>query len=397
MRLTAKLDGYRASVFTQLAEEKKALRESGVDVIDLSIGTPDLPPAEHIMRALSEAALEPANYVYAVKDLPELLESAAGWYQRRFGVTLRPDTQITSLLGSQDGLAHIAQALLDEGDTVLVPDPCYPIFADGPTLCGMRVERLEQKAENGYRIDFDAVPEALARRAKLLIFSYPNNPVASVADAAYFREVVAFAKKYDLAVMHDNAYCELTFDGYRCGSFLQTPGAMEVGVEFNSLSKTYNMAGARVGFAVGNEKIVAQLKSLKSNIDFGIFLPIQKAAIAALDGPQEQVEHTRRTYQRRRDLLVDGLAGIGWPISKPLATMFVWAKIPEGFATAREFTTALMRRTGVIVVPGTAFGACGEGHVRMALVQPEERLREAIRRIEGSGLIERKTENRDAN
>lgn len=397
MRLTAKLDGYKASIFTELAEEKKALREGGMDVIDLSIGTPDLPPAEHIMRVLSEEALKSENYVYAVKDLPALLDSVARWYERRFQVTLNPDTQITSLLGSQDGLAHIAQALLDPGDTVLVPDPCYPIFADGPTLCGMRVERLEQKAENGYKIDFDAVPEEIARRAKLLIFSYPNNPVASVADAAYYEKAVAFAKKYDLAVMHDNAYCELTFDGYHCGSFLQTPGAMDVGVEFNSLSKTYNMAGARVGFALGNERIIAQLKSLKSNIDFGIFVPIQKAAIAALDGPQDQVEITRSTYQRRRDLLLDGLARIGWLIQKPLATMFVWAPIPEGFASARAFASELMRETGVIVVPGTAFGACGEGYVRMALVQPEERLMEAVRRIESSGLLERKSGNRHAN
>lgn len=397
MRLTTKLDGYKASIFTQLAEEKKALRESGVDVIDLSIGTPDLPTAPHIMKTLSEETLKPENYVYAVKDLPELLQSAAAWYQRRFDVTLNPDTQITSLLGSQDGLAHIAQALLDVGDTVLVPDPCYPIFADGPTLCGMRVERLPQKPENGYKIDFDDVPEELACRAKLLIFSYPNNPVASVADAAYYEKVVAFAKKYDLAVMHDNAYCELTFDGYRCGSFLQTPGAMDVGVEFNSLSKTYNMAGARVGFALGNEKIIAQLKSLKSNIDFGIFVPVQKAAIAALNGPQDQVEITRAAYQRRRDLLLDGLAQLGWKIEKPLATMFVWAKIPQGFASAQAFASELMQRTGVIVVPGTAFGACGEGHVRMALVQSDERLKEVVKRIKKSGLLERKTENRDAN
>lgn len=387
MRLSRKLEAYRASIFTQLAQEKQALRADGMDVIDLSIGTPDLPPAPHIMRAISEAALLPENYVYAVNDRAALLSSVAAWYVRRFGVTLCPNTQITSLLGSQDGLAHIAQALLDVGDTVLVPDPCYPIFADGPALCGMCVERLEQRPENGYRIDFDAVPEAVARRAKLLIFSYPNNPVASVVDQAYFEKVVAFAKRYDLAVVHDNAYCELTFDGYRCGSFLQTPGAMDVGVEFNSLSKTYNMAGARIGFALGNAHIISLLKSLKSNIDFGVFLPIQLAAQAALDGPQDQVEETRRTYARRRDVLLDGLTRIGWPIEKPMATMFVWAKIPAHFSCAQTFARELMQKTGVIVVPGTAFGACGEGHVRMALVQPEHRLLEVVDRISRSGLL----------
>ena len=387
MRFSDKLDAYEKSIFSLLAEEKAALAASGVDVIDLSIGTPDLPPAPHVMQALSEAALQPENYIYAVKDRPQLLQAAADWYLRRFSVHLDPHTQIISLLGSQDGLAHIAQALLDPGDTVLVPDPCYPIFAIGPALCGMRVERLPQLPRNGYRIDFDAVDPELARRAKLLIVSYPNNPVTAVADAAYYERMVAFAKQYDLAVLHDNAYCELTFDGYRCGSFLQTPGAMDVGVEFNSLSKTYNMAGARVGFAMGNERMIALLRSLKSNFDFGIFLPIQVAAEAALNGPQDSVEQTRSTYQRRRDLLLDGLAQAGWAIERPRATMFVWARIPQGFESSEAFARALMRRTGVIVVPGTAFGPSGEGHVRIALVQPQERLEEAVRRIAESGIL----------
>ena len=387
MRFSDKLDAYEKSIFSLLAEEKAALAASGADVIDLSIGTPDLPPAPHVMQALCEAALRPENYIYAVKDRPQLLQAAADWYLRRFSVRLDPQTQIISLLGSQDGLAHIAQALLDPGDTVLVPDPCYPIFAIGPALCGMQVERLPQLPQNGYRIDFDAVDPELARRAKLLIVSYPNNPVTAVADAAYYERMVAFAKRYDLAVLHDNAYCELTFDGYRCGSFLQTPGAMDVGVEFNSLSKTYNMAGARVGFAMGNERMIALLRSLKSNFDFGIFLPIQLAAEAALNGQQDSVEQTRSTYQRRRDLLLDGLAQAGWAIDRPRATMFVWARIPQGFESSEAFARALMQRTGVIVVPGTAFGPSGEGHVRIALVQPQERLEEAVRRIAESGIL----------
>ncbi len=387
MQFSAKLDAYEESIFAELAQKKRALLARGVPVIDLSIGSPDLPPAPHVMRALAEAALQPENYRYAVHDRPQLLEAAAGWYRRRYGVTLDPKAQITSLLGSQDGLAHAAQALLDVGDTVLVPDPGYPIFSIGPALCGMRVERLPQLRENGYLIDWDAVPEALARRAKLLIVSYPNNPVSAIAPPGYYDRLVAFARRYDIAVLHDNAYSELTFDGLVCGSFLQAEGAAEVGIELNSLSKTYNFAGARVGFALGNARMIGLLRSLKSNFDFGTFLPIQLAAEAALNGPQESIQATRNAYQRRRDLLLDGLAAAGWHIPKPKATMFVWAQIPAGFAGAEAFAAELAERTGVIVVPGTAFGAHGEGHVRMALVQPEEAMAEVARRVAESGLL----------
>lgn len=388
MQFSHKLDRYEASIFGEMLEAKLALRARGVDVIDLSIGTPDLTPPEHVMRAISEAAMRPESYIYAVKDRPQLLEAVAAWYQRRFNVTLDPDTQIQSLLGSQDGLAHLAQALCDPGDIVLVPDPCYPIFADGPALCGCDVRYMAQPAENGYVIDFDLIDPELADRAKLMVVSYPNNPVASVADAAFYEKLVAFAKKHDIAVLHDNAYSDLTFDDYHCGSFLQTPGAMDVAVEFNSLSKTYSMAGARIGFAVGNKEIIKRLKSLKSNIDFGVFLPVQMGAEAALNGPQDYVEFMRSTYQRRRDILIDGLAEAGWEIRKPKATMFVWARIPKKFKNAREFTYALLEATGVITVPGNAFGPGGEGHVRMAVVQSEERLAEAVRRIKESGILD---------
>ncbi len=387
MQFSSKLAAYEESVFAGLAQRKRALAARGVQVIDLSIGSPDQSPAPHVMRALAEGALNPENYRYAVNDRPQLLESAAAWYRRRFNVELDAATQITSLLGSQDGLAHVAQALLDPGDTVLTPDPGYPIFSIGPALCGMRVERLPQLRENGYLIDFDAVPQALAERAKLLIISYPNNPVTAVATPAYYDRLVAFARRHDIAVVHDNAYSELTFDGVQAGSFLQAKGATEVGMEFNSLSKTYNFAGARIGFALGNAQMVGLLRSLKSNFDFGAFLPIQLAAEAALNGPQESVTLMRETYQRRRDVLLDGLAQAGWVIPKPRATMFVWAQIPVGFADDRAFAQALAEETGVIVVPGEAFGPAGAGHVRMALVQPEESMREAVRRIAASGLL----------
>ena len=387
MQFSHKLDAFEASIFTELLEAKLALRAKGMDTIDLSIGTPDLPPPEHVMRAISEAAMKPENYIYAVKDRPQLLDTVAACYKRRFDVTLEAKTQIVSLLGSQDGLAHLTMALCDPGDVVLVPDPCYPIFADGPRLNGCDVHYMAQPAENGYVIDFDQIDPELARRARLMVVSYPNNPVASVAYDGFYEKLVAFAKQYDIAVLHDNAYSDLTFDDYHCGSFLQTPGAMDVGVEFNSLSKTYSMAGARIGFALGNQEMIKRLKSLKSNIDFGCFIPVQLGAEAALDGPQDYVHFMRSTYQRRRDVLIDGLAEAGWQIKKPKATMFVWAKIPEGYESARAFAYELMEKTGVICVPGTAFGPCGEGHVRMALVQSEETLAEAVRRIAASGMI----------
>lgn len=387
MNFSHKLDAFEASIFTELLEAKLALRARGVDTIDLSIGTPDLTPPQHVMRAIAEGCMQPENYVYAVKDRPQLLETVAAWYRRRFGVTLDPDTQIVSLLGSQDGLAHLSMALCDPGDVVLVPDPCYPIFADGPRLNGCDVHYMPQPAENGYVIDFDRIDPELADRARLMVVSYPNNPVASVADAAFYERLVAFARAHDIAVLHDNAYSDLTFDGYVCGSFLQTPGAMEVGVEFNSLSKTYSMAGARIGFALGNPEMIKRLRSLKSNIDFGCFIPVQLGAEAALNGPQDYVQQMRATYQSRRDVLIDGLAEAGWRIPKPKATMFVWARILQGYGSAQAFAYALMEKTGVITVPGTAFGPGGEGHVRMALVAPEERLREAVQRIAASGML----------
>ncbi len=387
MQFSTKLAAYEKSIFAELAVLKHRLLARGVDVIDLSIGSPDLAPAPHITRALADAALDPANYRYAVHDRPQLMRAVADWYQRRFAVALDPDTQITSLLGSQDGLAHIAQALLDVDSTVLTPDPGYPIFSIGPELGGMRVERMPQMRGNGYLIDLDAIPEEQAKRARLMIVSYPNNPTAAVAPPSFYRELVDFAKRYDIAVVHDNAYSELTFDGYTCGSFLQTEGATDIGIEFNSLSKTYSFAGARVGFALGNAKMIGLLRSLKSNFDFGVFLPIQIAAEAALNGPQDSVGTMRATYQQRRDILCDGLSAAGWAVEKPKATMFVWARIPAGYADASTFATEVAERTGIIVVPGTAFGAQGEGHVRMALVQPDSAMREVVRRMSQSGLI----------
>lgn len=388
MNLSTKLDPYSSGIFAFMAQRRAELTARGVDVIDMGTGTPDMPPPQHVIDALAEAVRDPVNYVYAINDRPQLLQAAADWYKRRFDVTLDPATQIVSLLGSQDGLAHLALAIVDPGDTVLAPDPGYPIFQMGPYLAGARLETMPQVRENGYLIDLDAIDPAVARRARLMIVSYPNNPVCAVAPASFYRDLVAFAKQYDIAVLHDNAYCELAYDGLVVGSFLQTPGALDVGVEFNSLSKTYSMPGCRVGFALGNEALVSKLRCIKSHIDFGQFLPMQIAAEAALNGPQDCVEQTRATYERRRNALCNGLRAAGWQMDLPKATMFVWARLPEGYKDSLQFVVDLMDKTGVICLPGVSFGERGEGHVRFGLVQPQARIEEAVARIAACGILQ---------
>ena len=387
MKFAKRMDRFGEGVFSMLAQMKYKRLEEGKEIVDLSIGAPNIPPAPHILKVLSEECLVPENYVYAINDQRELLKAVASWYERRYGVLLDPETEICSLLGSQEGLAHIALSIVDEGDRVLVPDPCYPVFADGPSLAGAKLTYLPQKKENHYVIDLKEIPEEEAREAKLMIVSYPNNPTTVMAPDSFYEELIAFAKKYDIIVLHDNAYSELVFDGKTCGSFLRFPGAKEVGVEFNSLSKTYGMAGARVGFCVGNPEVVAHLKMLKSNMDYGMFLPIQKAAIAAITGDQACVAETRAAYERRRDVLCDGLNEIGWRMEKPESTMFVWAKIPDGFENSLDAVQTLSEKTGVLVTPGSAFGPSGEGYVRMALVQEEDAMRRAIRAIDNSGIL----------
>ncbi len=388
MEFSKRMDRFGESVFTVLKNRRTAIEAQGREVIDLSIGAPNIPPAPHIMQVLSQEAQKPENYIYAIVDQPELLRAVAQWYQRRYGVALDPATEITSVLGSQEGLSHIGLSILDEGDVVLLPEPCYPVFADGAALAGAELHYMPLLEENDYLIDLKAIPEDLARRAKLMVVSYPNNPTCALAPDSFYEELIAFAKQYDIIVIHDNAYSELVYDGASCGSFLRFPGAKEVGVEFNSLSKTYGMAGARVGFCVGNERVVGNLRTLKSNLDFGIFLPIQRAAIAAITGDQSCVEEVRRAYTRRRDFLVEELGKIGWPIQKPAGTMFVWAKIPPAWSSSEEFCMALLERAGVSVTPGSAFGALGEGYVRFALVRTEAEMRRAIDRIAESGVLE---------
>lgn len=387
MKFAKRMDRFGEGIFSRLAERKKQMLRQGDEVVDLSIGTPNIPPAKHILAALTEAVQDPANYVYAINDQTALLAAVSQWYERRYGVTVDPRTEVLSLQGSQEGLAHIALSIIDEGDLVLVPDPCYPIFADGPLLAGAELYYMPQKKEHNYVIQLTEIPEEAAKRAKFMVVSYPNNPTAAMAPDSFYKELIAFAKKYDIMVLHDNAYSELVFDGRSGGSFLQFPGAREVGVEFNSLSKTYGLAGARVGFCVGNAEMVAHLKLLKSNLDYGMFLPVQQAAIAAIAGDQSCVAATRGAYERRRDILCDGLRAIGWDLAKPPATMFVWAEIPAHYSSSERFVMDLLEQCGVLMTPGSAFGPSGEGYVRMALVQEEQALQKAIAAIGKSGIL----------
>lgn len=389
MKFANRMNQFGEGVFSRLAVMRKNRLAQGKDVYDLSIGAPNIPPTKRIMEVMAEAVMKPANYVYAINDTQQLLEAVAQWYKRRYDVELNPETEICSLLGSQDGLSHIALSILDPGDVMLVPDPCYPIFADGPRIAGAELYYMPLQKENDYVIQLQDIPEEIARKAKFMLVSYPNNPTAAMAPESLYHEVVAFAKKYDIIVLHDNAYSELVFDGQSCGSFLSIPGAMEVGVEFNSLSKTYGLAGARIGFCVGNKEVVGMLKTLKSNMDYGMFLPIQAAAVEALTGNQAVVAETRAAYEHRRDVLCDGLIEAGWHMEKPAGTMFVWAPIPDSYQDSESFVADLLDKTGVLVTPGSAFGPSGEGYVRMALVQSEDTMKKIVEAVAVSGIFDK--------
>lgn len=387
MEFSKRMEGFGEGIFSKLAEIKRQKLELGEEVMDLSIGAPNIPPAPHIMEALCSAAADPDNYVYAISDRDRLLEAVADWYKTRYGVKLNPRREVCSLLGSQEGLAHIALTLVDDGDTVLVPDPCYPVFGDGPMLAGAKLYYMPQKKENGYVIRLDRIPVQVAEKAKLMVVSYPNNPTAAMAPDSFYKELIAFAKRYNIVVLHDNAYSDLVFDGRTSGSFLRFPGAVEVGVEFNSLSKTYGLAGARIGFCLGNEQVVSRLKLLKSNMDYGMFLPLQAAAAAAITGDQGCVRNTMKAYEARRNCLCDGFTKIGWEMERPAATMFVWAAIPAHYQSSEKFAMDMVEKAGVMVTPGSAFGPSGEGYVRLALVQDEKMLLRAVGAVDRSGIL----------
>lgn len=384
MKFSKRMDLLAEGVFSRLDEEKQKMLASGKAVYDFTIGSPNIAPSKEVMDALITAAQQPESYMYSLHDTKELKETIQAWYRKRYQVELDTETEILSLQGSQEGLAHVALALCDEGDIVLIPAPSYPIFANGPKIAGAVLYEMPMLKEYDYLIQFDAIPEEIAEKAKMMIISYPNNPTGATAPDSFYEELIQFAKAHDIIVIHDTAYSNLVFDGEEGKSFLYYAGAKDIGIEFNSFSKTYGMAGARIGICVGNAEIVGILRKLKSNIDYGMFLPIQKAAIAALTQDQSIVKETRETYQRRRNRIVAGAAAAGWHIASCKSTMFLWAQIPEGYGSSEEFALNLLKCSGMLVTPGSSFGAYGEGFVRIALVQSDEVIEQALQALKES-------------
>lgn len=374
-------------LFAEIDRKREEALARGVDVIDLGIGDPDRPTPEHVVERLAREARNPAWYRYpSYAGALEFRRAAAEWLHRRFGVTVDPRTEVMTLIGSKEGLAHLVWAYVDAGDLALVPDPGYPVYRTHVLLAGGEPYPLPLRAERGFLPDLAAVPEAVARRAKILFLNYPNNPTAAVADLAFFEEAVAFCRRHDLLLCHDAAYCDITYDGFVAPSVLQVPGAREVAIEFHSLSKPFNMTGWRLGFAAGNADAVAALGIIKTNTDSGQFTAIQYAGISALlETPPEFLADLRRCYARRRDLVVDTLARLGIRVPKPLGTFYVWAPVPPGY-TAAGFAAALLERAGVIVAPGTGYGREGEGYFRISLTTPDDRLAEAMDRLAGLRL-----------
>ena len=386
IKFADRMDSFKEGIFTTLANIKKQKIDEGKTVYDLSVGTPDFMPDRFVMDALIEAAKKPENYKYAITDSDELIEAVQTWYKKRYKVNLEKD-QIMSLYGSQEGLSRVALTLCNPGDVVLVPNPGYPVFSIGPMLNDAKIEYYELREENGYLIDFNSIPEETAKAAKAIVVSYPANPICRLAPVSFYKELIAWGEKYNLVVLHDNAYSELVYDGKEGISFLSVEGADKVGIEFNSLSKTYNLTGARISFAVGNREIISQFKKLRSQIDYGIFIPVQKAAIAALLGPQTSVERNRQEYEDRRNALIDGLNSIGWKGTVSEGTMFAWAPLPKGYTNSTEFVLELIDKAGVVCVPGSVFGSLGEGYVRFALVYNVEDMKKIVAAVKESGII----------
>ncbi len=371
---------FQAGIFAILDEKKRKLQEEGRTIYNLSVGTPDFPTPPHIVKAISEAAKDPENYKYSLTDRPFLLHAVREFYLRRFSVSLE-DEEIMTISGSQEGMAHIALALCDPGDIVLVPDPGYPIFSIGPQLCGAKTIPYSLLPENDYLPNFDTIKEEVAEKARYILVSYPLNPVCATADDAFYLHLISWAKQHNVIVIHDNAYSDILYGGRKGKSFLSYPGAREVGVEFYSLSKSYNMTGARTSLVIGNRDIVRAFRDVRSQFDYGMFLPLQYGIAAALSGPQDSVLKQCAEYEERMKTLCQSLRRIGWEVPDAKGTMFVWAPLPGGRRDSSAFTMELMEKTGVIVTPGASFGSLGEGYVRMALVLPPEKMKEAAEAI----------------
>lgn len=386
MQASQRLDRFGAEVFASLNNKLLALKAQGKTIYNMSVGTPDFKPYDHVVEALTQAAQDPEMWKYALRDLPELKQAVCDYYERRFGVSGITPSMVQSCNGTQEGVGHLGLALLDPGDTILVPDPCYPVFEAGAKIADAKLEYYPLIAEHNYLPYVAGIDPEVADRAKYMIVSLPANPVGSVGTPEVYEEIIAFAREHDLLIVHDNAYSDIVLDGEPGGSFLQYPGALEVGVEFFSLSKSFNVTGARIGFLVGREDVVSAFAKLRGQIDFGMFFPIQKAAIACLNGPRDEVEAQRLKYQERCDVLCDGLEGLGWERPNAHGSMFVWAKLPGGRTDSMAFCEELMEKAGVVVTPGASFGPSGEGHVRMALVLPPDQIALAVEAIREAGL-----------
>lgn len=387
LQVAERMKDYQEGIFQLLNEKKEAVEKTGKKVYNLSVGTPDFEPAEHIMQAVTEAAKDPANYKYSLKDLPELIDTVIERFHYRYQVTLTAN-EITSVYGSQEGIAHIGLSLCDPGDVVLVPDPGYPIFAIGPSLAGAEIVTYSLTEENHYLPDLKGMDKEILKRTKFMIVSYPLNPVCKTAPDSFYRELIPWAKENQIIILHDNAYSDIIYDGREGKSILWYEGAKEVCVEFYSLSKSYNYTGARMGFLVGNEFLVQNFKKLRSQIDYGAFLPVQYGAIAALTGSDNMIKEQCMEYQKRRDALCGGLRSIGWDIPDSEGTMFAWGKIPSGYTDDVTFVMELLEKSGVLCTPGSSFGTLGKGHVRFALTMPVEQINEAVAAVKASGMIQ---------
>ena len=383
MKVARRIENLPPYLFVEIINKINEKRAKGEEVISFAIGDPDMPTPPHIIERLCQAAQDPANHRYPeAASLPELRQAIAGWYKKRFDVSLDADSEVLPLIGAKEGIAHIALCFIDPEDIALVPDPAYPVYSVSTMLAGGKPYYMPLTKENDFLPDLDIIPENIAKRAKFLWINYPNNPTSAVANLDFFNKVVKFARQHNLAICHDAPYTEVAFDGYRPVSFMQADGAKEVGVEFHSLSKSYNMTGWRIGMVVGNAEIVGALNRVKSNIDSGIPQAIQYAAIEALTGPQDCIQQHNAIYQRRRDLVVDMLHDIGLEAELPKASLYVWAKVPEGY-TSVEFANDLLEQVGVVVTPGIGYGKNGEGYVRMSLTIPDAGLVKGLSRLAG--------------
>lgn len=386
LQFADRMKDFEEGIFQLLNEKKNEREAQGKKVYNLSVGTPDFEPARHIMEAVKAAASKPENYKYALADLPQLIEAVQIRYRKRYQVELEKN-EIMSVYGSQEGIAHICLSLCNPGDIVLVPNPGYPIFEIGPSLAGVEIRTYDLTEENRYLPDLEHLDEEMLKKTKCMIVSYPLNPICKAAPDEFYEKLIPWALKHQIIIIHDNAYSDIIYDGRVGKSILAVEQAKEIAVEFYSLSKSFNYTGARMSFLVGNEKIVATFKKLRSQIDYGTFLPVQYGAIAALTGPDDMVFAQCLEYQRRRDALCGGLREIGWQMEDSEGTMFAWAKIPQGYEDDVEFVMTLLERTGVLCTPGSSFGSLGKGHVRFALTLSVETIREAVEAIRESGIL----------